>query len=61
MHKLTRQQSNLQLLPAEKFSNVDDMTTKLAGIGCAWATGPAVLNRQSILEILMYFTLLFIL
>ena len=44
MHKLTRQQSNLQLLPAEKLTNMDDMTTKLAGIGSAWGTGPAVLN-----------------
>ena len=45
MHKLTRQQSNLQLLPEEKLTNMDDMTTKLAGIGSAWGTGPAVLNR----------------
>ena len=41
----TRQQSNLQLLPAEKLTNMDDMTTKLAGIGSAKGTGPAALNR----------------
>ena len=45
MHKLTRQQSHLQLLPAEKLTSVDDSTTKLAGIGSAWGTGPAALNR----------------
>ena len=45
MHKLTRQQSNLQLLPAEKLTNVDGSTTKQAGIGSAWGTGPAALNR----------------
>ena len=44
MHKL-RQQSNLELLPAEKLTNVDAITTKLAGIGSAQQTGPAVLNR----------------
>ena len=36
---------NFQLLPAEKLTNVDDMTTKLAGIGSAWGTGPAALIR----------------
>ena len=45
MLKSTRQQSNLQLLPAEKLTNVDDMTTKLAGIGSAKGTGPGALNR----------------
>ena len=45
MHKLTRQQSKLQLLPAEKLTSMDDITTKLAGIGYAWRRGPAVLNR----------------
>ena len=44
MHKLSRQQSNLQLLPAKNLTNVDDMTTKLAGIGSARGTGPAALN-----------------
>ena len=44
MHKLSRQQSDLQLLPAEKLTNVDDMTTKLAGIGSALGTQPVVLN-----------------
>ena len=45
MHKLTRQQSKLKLLPTEKLTNVDDSTTKLAGIGAAQGTGPAALNR----------------
>ena len=29
----------------KKLTNVDESTTKLAGIGAAWGTGPAVLNR----------------
>ena len=29
MHKLKRQQSNLQLLSTEKLTNVDESTTKL--------------------------------
>ena len=45
MHKLTRQQSNLKLLPTEKLMNDFDSTTKLARIGTAWGTGPEVLNR----------------
>ena len=45
MHKLSTQQSNLQLVSTEKLTNVDDMTTKLAGIGSAQGTGPGVLNR----------------
>ena len=45
MHKCSKQQSNLQLQSAEKLTNVDESTTKLAGIGSAWGTGPAVLNR----------------
>ena len=28
-----------------KTSDVDESTTRLAGIGSAWGTGPAVLNR----------------
>ena len=39
------QLSNLQLLARENLLKVDEMTTKLAGIGCAWGAGPAVLNR----------------
>ena len=45
MHKSSKQQSNLQLLSTEKLTNVDESTTKLAGNGSAWGTGPAVLNR----------------
>ena len=44
MHKLTRQPSNSHLLPAEKLTNLDDMTTILAGYDSAWGTGPAALN-----------------
>ena len=63
MHKSSKQQSNLQLLSTEKLTNVDESTTKLGGhgIGSAWGTGPAVLNMSSMLEILMYFALVFIL
>ena len=45
MHKCSKQQSNLQLLSTEKLTNVDERTTKLAGIGSTQGTGPAVLNR----------------
>ena len=45
MPKSTKQQSNLQLLSTEKLTNVKESITKLAGIGSAWGTGPAVLNR----------------
>ena len=45
MHKLSRQQLNLQLLSKEILTNVDDVTTKLAGIGSAQGTGPPALNR----------------
>ena len=61
MHKCSKQQSNLQLQSTEKLTNMDELTTKLAGIGSAWGTGPAACNRCSILEILMYFALVFIL
>ena len=59
MHKCLKQQSNLQLLSI--LTNVDESTTKLAGIGSVQGTGPAVLNRRSQLEILIYFALGFIL
>ena len=45
MHKSSKQQSNLQLLSTEKLADVDESTTRLAGIGSAWGAGPAVLNR----------------
>ena len=45
MHKSSKQQSNLQLLSTEKQTNVDESSAKLAGIGSAKGTGPAVLNR----------------
>ena len=45
MHKSSKQQSNLQFLSGEKLTNEDESTTKLAGIGTAWGTGLAALNR----------------
>ena len=39
MHKSSKQQSNLQLLSTEKLTNLDESTTKLAGIGSASETG----------------------
>ena len=45
MHKSSRQQSNLQLLSTEKLTRVDESTTKQAGNGSAWGTGPGALNR----------------
>ena len=42
--KLT-QQSNLQFLQMENLLTVDKMIIKLAVVGSAWGTGPAVLNR----------------
>ena len=41
MHKWSKKQSNLQWLSTEKLTNVDDSTTKLAGIGSPQGTGPA--------------------
>ena len=35
----------LTIVVNKKLTNVDDSTTKLAGIGCAQGTGPAALNR----------------
>ena len=45
MHKNSKQQANLQLLPTERPTKVDESTTKLAGNGSAQGTGPAVLMR----------------
>ena len=42
MHKSSTQQSNLQLLSTEKLTNVDESTTKLAGIGSAQASAQEV-------------------
>ena len=44
MHKCSKTTINLQLLSTEKLTAVDELTTKLAGIGSAQGTGPAVLN-----------------
>ena len=44
---------NLQLL--------DDSTTKLARTASTWGIDAGALNRRSMLEILMYFALVFIL
>ena len=61
MYKLARQQSNLKLLPTEKFQNTSDLTTEQVRTGSGWGTESGVLHRWSMLEILMYFTLVFIL
>ena len=61
MHKSSKQQSNLQVLSTEGLPNVDESTTKVAHIASAWGTGPAVLNRGSMLELLMYDGLVYIL
>ena len=61
MYKLTRQQSNLKLLPTENLQNTFDPTAKQARTGSAWGTESGALNRWSMLEILMFFTLVFIL
>ena len=45
MHKFSKQESNLQLLSTEKLTSVDELTTKLAGIGSAQGTGPAVAEQ----------------
>ena len=45
MHKLTRQQSHLKLLPTEKLMNGCEITTKLTRIGTTQRTGPEALNR----------------
>ena len=42
--------SNLQLLHMENLLKVDKMITKLAVVGSAWRTGPAVLNSVGVLE-----------
>ena len=47
----------LTIVVNRKLISVDERTTKLAGIGSAWGRGPAVLNRSSMLELLMYFAL----
>ena len=54
------QQLNLPLLK-KNLLKVDDMTTKLAGIGSAWGTEPAVLNSAGVLEFRFVFALVFIL
>ena len=61
MYKLARKQSNLKLLLSENLLNLFQVTTKQAGTRFAWGTESGVLNRRSMLEILLYFTLVFIL
>ena len=57
--KLVRQQSNLKLLLTENLLNIFHVTTKQARTGSAWGTESRALNRRSMLEILLYFTLVF--
>ena len=45
MDKLTRQQSNLKLLPTENLLNLFDVTTKQARTGSTWGTESGALNR----------------
>ena len=60
-YTLTRQQSNLKLLPTENLLNLFDVTTKQARTGSAWGTESGALNRSTMLEILLDFTLDFVL
>ena len=57
MYKLTRQQSNLKLLPTENLQNIFESTTKQARTGSEWGTESGALNRLSMSEIFMYCTL----
>ena len=43
--QMLTKQLNLQMLSKEKLTKLDDVTTKLAGIGSTWGIEPAVLNR----------------
>ena len=45
MYKLTRQQSNLKLLPTENLQNIFESTTKQARTGSEWGTESGALNR----------------
>ena len=45
IYKLTRQQSNLKLLPTENLQNAFDSTTKQARSDEAWGTESGALNR----------------
>ena len=44
------QQSNLKLLQMEKLPEVDKLIAKLAVVGSAQGTGPAVLNSAGVLD-----------
>ena len=45
----------------ENSLEADDMTTKPAGIGSAWGTGPAALNSVGVLDTTFVFIFAFIL
>ena len=55
------QQSNKKLLTNENLKLLGETTTKLARTASTWGIETGVLNRSSMLEILMYFDLVLIL
>ena len=61
MDEITSQQSNKKLLMMENLQLLSDSTAKLARNASIWGIDAGALNRQSMLEILMYFALVFIL
>ena len=61
MDENTSQQSNEKLLTKENLQLLFDSTTKLARTAPTWEIETGALNRSSVLEILLYFALVFIL
>ena len=55
------QQSNEKSLLMENLQLLSEITTKLARTASTWGIDVGVLNRCSMLEILMYFALVLIL
>ena len=61
MYTQTRQQSNFKLMSMEKLMDCFYLTTKQARTDAAWGTVSEALNRCTMLETFLYFTLVFIL
>ena len=61
MDENVNQQSNEKLLMKENLHYHRKSTTNLARIVPTWGIETGVLNRRSVLEILLYFALVFIL
>ena len=61
MDENASQQSNKKLLMKENLQLLIYSTTKLARTAPTWGIETGALNRRSMLEILMYFALVFIL